>query len=63
MLRFHVNIGAEARLYLTEINGNEVVCKERFSKKYRVAELDKHIRQTNVKNEVREVAFESFRTG
>jgi len=45
--------GAEARLYLTTVNGNEIICKERFSKKYRVAELDKHIRQTNVRNEVR----------
>jgi len=45
--------GAEARLYLTTVNGNEVICKERFSKKYRVVELDKHIRHTNVRNEVR----------
>lgn len=30
-----------------------MICKERFPKKYRVVELDKHIRQTNVRNEVR----------
>lgn len=57
ILSTHMNIGAEARLYLTTVNGHKVVCKERFSKKYRVAELDKHIRQTNVKNEVRKTAF------
>jgi len=52
-----IKIGAEARLYLTTVNGNEVICKERFSKKYRVVELDKHIRHTNVRNEVRKVAY------
>lgn len=34
------------------VKGREMIVKERFSKKYRVAELDKHIRKSHTKAEV-----------
>jgi Kae1-associated kinase Bud32 len=36
--------GAEANLYLSEWNAHKVILKKRVAKKYRVAELDKKIR-------------------
>ena len=45
--------GAEARLFKTEYFGRPCIIKERFSKKYRLGVLDKHLNAQRMKSEVR----------
>jgi len=48
--------GAEARVYNCTFLGKPCVLKERFTKKYRVAELDQKITQQRINQEVRTMA-------
>ena len=48
--------GAEARVYSCTFLGKPCVLKERFTKKYRVAELDQKITQQRINQEVRTMA-------
>lgn len=45
--------GAEATIYRTEYRGRDSVVKKRIVKKYRHAELDRHLRSSRTKAEVR----------
>lgn len=45
--------GAEAKIYKSFYNLLPCIIKERFEKKYRVAELDKKIRKSCFKKEVK----------
>lgn len=45
--------GAEADLYLNEIEGEKIVRKVRVEKKYRIKEIDERIRKTRTKREAR----------
>lgn len=48
--------GAEAKVYICTFLGKPCVLKERFTKKYRVAELDQKITQQRINQEVRTMA-------
>ncbi|XP_065917523.1 EKC/KEOPS complex subunit TP53RK-like [Dysidea avara] len=48
--------GAEARVYNCTFLGKSCILKERFTKKYRVAELDQKITQQRINQEVRTMA-------
>ena len=47
------NQGAEAKIYFGKFNGRSVVVKERFSKKYRVKEIDDKLNKDRFNAEVR----------
>ena len=48
--------GAEARIYSCKFFGKPCILKERFTKKYRVAELDQKITQQRINQEARTMA-------
>ncbi len=48
-----IGIGAEARLYLINLFGADLIVKERLPKKYRAKALDLRIRKERTKNEAR----------
>ena len=48
-----IGIGAEARLYLINLFGADIIIKERLPKKYRAKALDLKIRKERTKNEAR----------
>ena len=45
--------GAEAKIYLGEFNGREVIIKERIRKKYRHEKIDKNFRKYRTRREVK----------
>ena len=57
-----IGVGAEARLFLINLFGNDIVVKERLPKKYRAKELDLRIRKDRTKNEAR-IMFRISRAG
>jgi len=48
-----ISQGAEGRLYLTDLFGQQCVVKERFQKKYRVASLDETLTKKRILQEVK----------
>lgn len=48
-----VNEGAEAKIFLTKVFGEDVLVKHRFEKRYRIKEIDAELRQTRTKKEAR----------
>jgi len=48
-----VNQGAEAKIYFGKLNGRSVLVKERFSKKYRVKDIDDKLNKDRFNAEVR----------
>ena len=48
-----VNQGAEAKIYLGKLNDKSVLVKERFSKKYRIKEIDDKLSKDRFYAEVR----------
>jgi len=47
--------GAEAKIYLSDFHGKKCIIKERFSKSYRVKELDEKLTKQRILNEVRNI--------
>jgi Kae1-associated kinase Bud32 len=45
--------GAEALLYISEFEGQQVLVKERIKKNYRIDQIDQEIRKTRTKGEVK----------
>ena len=48
-----ISQGAEAKVYLSSFHGKQCIVKERFSKSYRVKELDDKLTKQRILNEVR----------
>lgn len=50
-----ISQGAEAKIYISDFHGKRCIIKERFSKSYRVKELDDKLTKQRILNEVRNI--------